>query len=63
MAGGSLYLLIIMLCVVAGLLFVRVVIPKMGQRQSSRRIQQGIAEYLASKEAEQKKTISKTHPV
>jgi hypothetical protein len=48
MAEGSFYLLIT-LSIVAGFLLVRVVIPKMGQRRKNRRIQRGIAEYLALK--------------
>jgi len=48
MPNEILYLLLT-LCIVAGFWVVWVVMPKIDRRRNSRRIQRGIAEYLASK--------------
>jgi hypothetical protein len=50
-----------LLSIVARFWLVRVVIPKMDRRRNSRRIQRGIAEYLASKSGG--KRITKTASV
>jgi hypothetical protein len=46
------FYLLIGSCIVGGFWLVLVVMPRIGQRRNSRRIERGIAEYLSEKAAE-----------
>ena len=45
----EIFYLLIGFCIVGGFWFVLVVMPRIGRHRNSRRIQRGIAEYLALK--------------